>query len=554
MKVEKQKMSINSLVNSFGKKEKVYVSVTQSIGMEVFQVDEASGHITKYANKHLPYDDSTKEITDLEKFRETFLELLTELAIKPNCDVVLNLPTVLLGTRELPTMLEDPAIGQSILAEIESSYIFSRYTPVFDWKDFDSGKNAGMRNIFYCALQDNIVSKITELLKEVGAKIVDIETSYTSILNGLARTNIIEKQLQPDKSWNLMIVSNSGYAIFSMVSNRIIDFVQEDMPLLEERADDIYNSIASTAELTLLGFPASYLVVVSETDLVNAEELSTTLTSSGSLQYQDIVFVDDNLYRKDEFLPFAPTVDSKYKLKASLKTIGMLQSNKYPVIAKFDFLKVAPKVNYDNEIVRFNIGDHIFEITPNMAKLYAAILAGVLLVILVPLFFILPILNKPFSEKIGNLETQISELEKQISEINAKDTSKKFDPQQEIKNVLANNRTKLISYVTIGEVIPRKLWITYYKTHSKDKIIIAGVSASIDDINSFYKNINNTLPESKLQLKNMEMNNVSEDEAAVAEAKYYDFVITNDENYPPKEETTAEDDKKGNAKGKNKKK
>ena len=549
-------MSMNSLLSGLGlgNREKIYVSVTQSTGMEVFQVDEKSGHITKYANKHLAYDDSTKEITDLEKFRETFLELLTELGIKPNCNVVLNLPTVLLGTRELPTMLEDPAIGQSVLAEIESSYVFSRYTPIFDWKDFNTGKNAGMRNIFYCALQDNIISKITELLKEVGAKIIDIQTSYTTILNGLARTTLIEKQLQPEETWNLMIVNNGGYAIFAMNADKIVDFVQEDMPLMEERADDIYNAIASTAELTLLGFPAKSLVIVSESDMVSAEELATSLTSSGSLSYQDVVFIDDNLYRKDEFLPLAPTVDPKYKLKPSLKTLGMLQGQKYPVIAKFDFLKVTPKANYDNEIVRFNIGDHIFEITPNLAKLYSIIFAAVLLIILLPLFFVLPVLNKPFSDKITALETQINELDKQIKDLNASDSSTKFDPKEEVKTVLSNNRTKLISYITIGEVIPRKLWVTFYKTHSKDKIIITGVSASIDDINSFYKNINNALPNSKLQLKNMEMNNTTEEDAAVAEAKYYDFVITNDENYPPQTETIeADDDKKGTKNTKKKK-
>lgn len=549
-------MSINSLLSSLGlgNREKVYLSVTQSTGMEVFQVDEKSGHITKYANKHLAYDDSTKEITDLEKFRETFLELLTELGIKPNCNVVLNLPTVLLGTRELPTMLEDPAIGQSVLAEIESSYVFSRYTPIFDWKDFNTGKNAGMRNIFYCALQDNIISKITELLKEVGAKIIDIQTSYTTILNGLARTTLIEKQLQPEETWNLMIVNNGGYAIFAMMADKIVDFVQEDMPLMEERADDIYNAIASTAELTLLGFSAKSLVIVSESDMVSAEELATSLTASGSLAYQDVIFIDDNLYRKDEFLPLAPTVDPKYKLKPSLKTLGMLQGQKYPVIAKFDFLKIAPKANYDNEIVRFNIGDHIFEITPNAAKLYSIIFAVAVLIILLPLFFILPVLNKPFSDKITALETQINELDKQITDLNASNSSNKFDPKEEVKNVLSNNRTKLISYITIGEVIPRKLWITFYKAHSKDKIIITGVSASIDDINSFYKNINNALPNSKLQLKNMEMNNTTEEDAAVAEAKYYDFVITNDDNYPPQTETIdADDDKKGTKSTKKKK-
>ncbi len=547
-------MSTNNLLNNLGlgRKERVYVSVTPSIGLEVFQFDDNSGHVTKYASKALEYDESTREIIDIEKFREVYLELTTELGIKPASDIILNLPTVLLGTRELPTMLEDPAIGQSILAEIESSYVFSRYTPLFDWQDFDTGKNPGMRNIFYCALQDNVISKITNLLKEIGAKIISIETSYTSILNGLVRTNIVAEQLTPDNAWNLMIVNNGGYAIFAMTGDRILDFVQEDMPLLDERSGDIYNSIAATAELTLLGFPANSLVVVSETDMINAEELSSSLMENGSLHYRDVIYVDDNLYRKDDFLPLAPTVDEKYKAKLSLKTVGMLQHPKLPVLARFDFLKIAPKVNYDNEIVRFTIANNIYEITPNQAKIYALILGAAILIVLLPLFLLFPILNKPLNSKIEELNTDISKLEQQITEINAIDTGDKFNVGEEIKNVLLQNRTKLVSYITIGEVIPRKVWITYYKCHSKNKIIITGVSGSIDDINEFYKNINNTLPSSKLQLKNMEMNNTGEEDAAVAEAKYYNFVITNDENYPPKADD-GDDKKKSKSTNKKKK-
>ena len=538
-------MSINELVNNLGigKKDKIYVSVTPSIGMEVFQFDSNLKQITKYANKQIEYDENTKEFLDLEKVREVFLELTTELNIKPATDIVLNLPTVLLGSRELPSFMEEVAIGQSILAEIESSYIFSRCTPCFDWKDFDSNKSTGMRNIFYCALQDNIISQLVSMFKEIGAKIVSIETSYTSILNGLARNNYITNQLTPGKTWNLMIVNNSGYAIFTMVGDKIIDLFQEDMMLLDSGIGDIYQAIAATAEITLLGFPANDLVIVSETDMVNAEELSTTLTMSGSLQYQNIVFVDDNLYKREEFLPLAATVDTKYKRKPTLKTVGMLQDNKLATIARFDFLKAAPKANYDDEIVRFNIGDRIFEITPNSAKLYSIIFAAAVFIILLPMFIILPILNKPFDEKIGNLKSQIEELDQQIKAINAKEETKKFNPQDEIQNVLKQNRTKLMSFITIGEVIPKKVWITYYKVHNKDKIIITGISGSIEDINKFYKSVNNALPDSKLQLKNMTMNNANEENAAVAEAKYYDFVITNDENFPPAPEEPVTDNK-----------
>lgn len=527
---------VNDLMDKLGmgKKEKTYVSVSQAGVLEVCQYDELTGKLSKYASTVIPYDVNTKEIADLEKFRDAYLELLTELDIKANTDVILNVPTVLMGSRELPSMLDDSAIGQSVLSEIENSYIFSRYLPLFDWESFDMGENVGMRDVFYCALQDEVIAKIKDLYKSFGAKIVGIETSYTSILNGLARTNLIRNQLMPETTWNFLIINSDGYALFSMAENKIVDYVQEDFSVDDERADNVYNSLAQAVELALMGFPADSLVVVSECDQINAEELCSTLMAPGSLDYKEVIYVDDNIYRKEEFVPISTSVDQKYKLKPSLKLLGMLQVPTMPSILHFDFIKANVKQNTDNEVVTFAIGKNIYEITPNTAKTYSIILLIAVAVILGLLTLIFVGVDTSISGKNKKIEEEVQKLQGEIDELSKiADAQDAFNAKQEITNVLNNNRVKLIAYRTIGEVIPRRVWMTYFKTFGDGKIIIEGVSGNIDDINKFHRNIINVLPDSGLKLKNATMEDNGNVDAAVSQNQYYDFIITNDDNYPP---------------------
>ena len=541
---------INDLMDKlgFGKKEKTYVSVSQSGILEVFQYDELTGKLSKYANTIIDYDENNKEIADLEKFRDAYLELLTELDINANSDVILNIPTVLMGSRELPSMLGDSAIGQSVLSEIENSYIFSRYLPLFAWSSFDIDDNAGMRNVFYCALQDEPISKLKDLFKSFGAKIIGLETSYTSILNGLVRTNIVRNQLLPDSTWNILIVNSDGYAMFSMIENRITNYMREDFSIADERADNVYNTLAQAVELALLGFSAESLVVVSECDLINAEELCSTLMESASLQYKEIIYVDDNLYRKEEFIPLSSATDPKYKLKPSLKTLGMLQIPTLPFVLHFDFIKSNVSQNTDNEVVAFAIGNKIFEITPNMAKSYSVICAVILVGVLLILTLIFSIMDASSGGKIKKIESELQKIQSEVDELSKlANTGDSFNARKEIMNVLNDNRVKLIAYRTIGEVIPQKVWMTYFKAYDDGKIIIEGVSGNIDDINKFHRNIINVLPDSGLKLKNATMEDNGSEDAAVAQARYYDFIITNDDNYPPPPPAPPEEKK-----GKNK--
>ena len=90
-------MDLNSILSSFGlvNKETVFLSVTPGVGLEIIQLDNSTRSVKNYAYRPLEYNESLREIQDINAFKTAFLELVGELNIKPACNVVLNLPTVI---------------------------------------------------------------------------------------------------------------------------------------------------------------------------------------------------------------------------------------------------------------------------------------------------------------------------------------------------------------------------------------------------------------------------------------------------------------------------
>ena len=130
-------MSLENILSQLGvgSKDTVYLSVTPGVGLELIQLDIQSRTVKNYAYRPLEYNESLREITDIEAFKNAVNELFEELKINLKSNVVLNLPMVLLGSKELPLLLGDDAIQEALTSEVEQSYIFKRYEPVVSWCD-----------------------------------------------------------------------------------------------------------------------------------------------------------------------------------------------------------------------------------------------------------------------------------------------------------------------------------------------------------------------------------------------------------------------------------
>lgn len=552
-------MDLNSIFSQLGigSKETVYLSVTPGVGLELIQLDNNSKTVNKYSYRPLQYNDSLREIADIEGFKTAVTELFAELKINPKCNVVLNMPMVLFGIKELPVLLGDEAVTEALTSEVEQSYVFKRYEPIVSWVDVSNNNSGEMRRLFYTAIQKNIIDEIKASLQEIGATLVSVEVSLTSVLKALSYANLTEAQMQEGVSWNLMLISQNGYSICSMVGNNIVDYYEEPLAIKSFEGDEIYNAINASAQITLMSFPANYLYIVSETDMVSAELLSSRLQAEGIVNY-----LENNDFKRQDVIPVSLEILEETAHKISLEAIGIAAPVNMPV--KFNFLNTPGKDgNGENpdEPVHVVLGAYEFDISPNMARNIALIISVIIMIPALLLFILVPMVVKNKQAQLDELNSKLSNVQNEIKKLEEDQNKfKDFDVNTEIKKVLGDNRAKLMAYTAIGDSVPKKLWLTYFVAKDDGKIDIKGEASNVEDVYTFYKNLKDSLINTKLRLHKLEMKSDSIEDAVsidLNQASDYLFEITNmtDAELSPApvatEQTTAQESKPEKSEEKN---
>ena len=555
-------MDINEILAQLGlgSKETVFLSVTPGVGLELIQLDMSSRSVRNYAFRPLEYNEGLREITDYEAFKNAVSELFAELRINPKSNVILNMPMVLFGSKELPLLLADDAVTEALTSEVEQSYVFKRYEPIVSWSDSTINQSGDLRKLFYTAIQKMSIDNIKNALAELGATLVSVEMSLTSILKALAFSGRTAEQMKDNVTWNLMLVNQSGYSIVSMIGKNIVDYYEEPVPIRSLEGDEVYNAINASAQITLMSYPANYLYVISETDMVSAEILASRLQVDGIVQ-----FWENNVFKKQDAIPVSLEVLEDTARKISLEAIGIAVGNSVSMPMKFNFVSSSSgadgAIDDGSEPVPIKIGDKEIELTPIAARNMAFVGAILLLLPTLLAFIGIPMLEKQkqaqLDEVNARLEASQAEVRKMQEEQNKLND---FDVNGEIKKVLGNNRIKLMSYSALGDSVPKNLWMTYFVTKDDGKIDIKGESKNVEEVYAFFRNMEDSLIDTKLRLHKLQMKTDSVDEVVTIdpnEPVNYEFEITNmteaelnppppaDPNQQQQDAQNTEEEKKG---------
>lgn len=541
-------MDLNNILSQLGvgSKDTVYLSVTPGVGLELIQLDTSSRTVKNYAYRPLEYNESLRELVDIEAFKNAVTELFAELKINIKSNVVLNLPMVLFGGKELPLLLADDAVTEALTSEVEQSYIFKRYEPVISWIDANNSQSGDMRKLFYSAIQKNTIDDIKNALTELGATLSGVEMSLTSILKALAFSGLAEEQMKENISWNLMLITQSGYSICSMIGKNIVDYYEEPLAIKSFEGDEIYNAINASAQITLMSYPANYLYVISETDMVSAELLSKRLQTDGIVN-----FWENNSFKKQDALPVSLEVLEETAHKISLEAIGIAVGSNVNMPVKFNFLSGSASegaIDDPNEPVHVVLGTTEFDISPNAARNVALAAAVVLLIPAIIAFMVVPMVAKQKQTLLDDVNAKLQQTDAEIKRLQEEQNKQNdFDVNAEIKKVLGNNRSKLMAYTALGESVPKKLWVTYFVAKDDGKFDIKGDSSNVEDIYLFFRNMKDSLISTKLRLHKLEMKTESVDEAVTIDPNQptdYEFEITNmtsaELNPPPPPDPNAQ--------------
>lgn len=541
-------MDLNSILSQLGvgSKDTVYLSVTPGIGLELIQLDIQSRTVKNYAYRPLEYNEALRELSDIEGFKNAVTELFNELKVPLKSSVVLNLPMVLFGSKELPLLLADDAVTEALTSEVEQSYIFKRYEPVISWTDASNSQSGDLRKLFYSAIQKNVIDDIKNALNELGITLAGIETSLTSILKALAFTGLAAEQMKDNVSWNLMLISQNGYSICSMIGKNIVDYYEEPLAIKSFEGDEIYNAINASAQITLMSYPANYLYVISETDMVSAELLSKRLQADGIIN-----FWENNSFKKQDALPVSLEVLEETAHKISLEAIGVAVGNNVNLPIKFNFMSGSSSdgISDDpNEPVHVVLGSSEFDISPNAARNVALAFAIVILIPAIIAFLVVPMIANKKQALLDDVNSRLQQTDAEIKRLQEEQNKQNdFDVNAEIKKVLTDNRAKLMAYTALGEAVPKNLWVTYFVAKDDGKFDIKGDSSNVEDIYLFFRNMKDSLISTKLRLHKLEMKSDSVDDAVTIDPNQptdYEFEVTNmtatELNPPPPPDPNAQ--------------
>lgn len=524
-------MDLNNILSQLGAGTKgaVYLSVTPGVGLELIELDASARTVKNYAYRPLEYNESLREIADIEAFKNAVVELFAELHINIKSSVILNLPMVLFGSKELALLLGDDQITEALTSVVEQSYIFKRYEPVVCWCDAVNSQSGDTRKLFYSAIQKNSIDDIKAALAELGANLVGVEMSLTSLLKGLAFTGLAADQMRENFSWNLMIITPSGYAICSMVGKSIVDYYEEPLAIKSFEGDEIYNAINASAQVTLMSYPANSLYIVSETNMVSAEILSKRMSVDCPISYWD-----NNDFKKQDALAVSLEVLEDTAHKISLEAIGLASGTATNMPVKFNFMTGiggADGIDDPDTPVRLELFGSEFDISPNDAKKLARRLSALIIIPILAVAIGVPMFANKKQARLDEINSRLNTANAEIKKIQEEQNKMNdFDVNAEIKSVLANNRAKLLSYTALGDSVPRKLWITYFVAKDDGKFDIKGEADNVEDIYAFFRNMKDSLINTQVRLHKLEMKSDSVDDAVTIDPNQptdYEFEITN---------------------------
>lgn len=473
----------------------VGVSVTPEVGLEVAQIDFATQTVLKYGIRQLEYDASRREIADLDLFKEALQDLFFELQIPKGTEVVLNIPTVAFKTNDYPAALDEAQISNAIEEELADHYIFKTVEPAVSAVRLP---NASMQfyKIAYTAAQKQMLIEIALGIKDMGYKLVGIDTSVNSVLNALMYKQRVDVSID---SWVLLIVDSYCCTIITMNGKNYVDTYEERISIGQVLDDaENYSTVVGTVTPILKNLPSKYLCVVSKTNIISAEVLASKLSYTAPIIHQEA-----NCFSKEAFLELGPEVDEKFANIVSLDIIGAAIYKDFEQYsdAHFNlFNKSLGDIYTSEQPPEIMLGGRTIVLTPQLL-IFAFVVVAIVI--------ILPTVGALlyYANLISTQQNKMAELNQKVQEINQflKDnenvSSDLFDEGDEIRLGLAHNKNIYSYYTIVGTEIPKKLWLTHLKL--SDKTTIEGQADNLESVYAFFRSIKDYNPNSDIKLQKL---------------------------------------------------
>ena len=519
----------------FKKSKIVGISVTPEIGLEIAEIDYETKTVLKYGTRPLDYNTASRQIADMDIFKETLQDLLLEMEIPTSSMIVLNIPTVTFKVSSYPAHLDEFQIDNAISEELLSIPFFESEEPCFSSvKMPDSSMQ--FSKIAYTAAQHRIVSEIVLAIRDLNYKIYAIDTSLNSTFNALRYIGHLNN-VEQDTPWTMLVVDSFSCRILRMIGTSFTDVYEEKISIGQVLGDvENYNTVVSTVQPILNNLPSKFLLVVSKTNIISAEILSEKLNYSSPIIHQEA-----NNYLSEVLLPISEDVNPELAKTISFDVIGAAVRREIEHISDANFNLYNRQLGdlfLKDQPPEVTIGNRKYILSNEfLIKTFAIFAVVVLLVIVLPIYIFLCAAIGKKQADIADLDQKIAVIDQYLKEHDYL-SSNEFDEGDEIKIGLVRNKGIYSYYTIVGTEIPKKLWLTHLKL--SDKVTIEGQADNLQSIYAFFRSIKDYDSKSDVKLQKLGLasksstivnENSSFDTESILtsfNADFYEFRISNE--------------------------
>ena len=510
----------------FKKSIVVGVAITPDVGIEVAQIDYATKTVLKYGKRSLDYNIARREISDFDLFKDTLQDLLSELNIPKGTELAFSIPQATFRVVDYPASLDDVKIANTIEEEVYENPYLQNAEPCISFAIVNTSLQ--FNKIAYFATQKTMVFELLLSIKDMGYKTTIVDASMNSLFHGLIYTGNVA--IQPNENWVMVTIENNCCYIMSMSGTKYIDVFEEKIAIGEVLSDaENYATVIAAIEPILKNLPSNFLYVVSRTNVINAEIITTKLNYATPKLH-----LDANCYRKDDVISYDYSVNAEEAKNITFDVIGAAIYRDYAAenIINFNFFNKTLGALYDNEQPPVLFGGSL--VLTNEKLIISFIVFAVIVGVLFVLFFTWYTSNKiKMKRNIEDMQAKIERINQYI-QANSNVSGDNFDEGYQVKIGLAHNKEVYSYYTIVGTEIPQKLWLTHLKLDNA--ITIEGRADNIESIYSFYRNIKDYNPGSTLKLQKLGLGRVNNNNVAdgsqdslltTMNADFYEFCISN---------------------------
>lgn len=508
----------NNLFASSNTKEYVGISLNTNGLLEVIQTSKTNSEIQKYTNRFVNYNAITREVESYETLKAEIESALLELEINPkNCAATISLPNVLFGVSELPEILSDDEITNALISDAEESYIFKRQEPVVSWNKISTTDTSS--KIVYSALQESVLKEIKTICTDLGITLLSVQNTMSELLTGLSFSELINKMIPTDKSaWNILLISGTSYSIFNFIGEKLNNYFEEPLAVKSFTDEEVYSAVGSMASIALQNYPATNLLIISETDEISAEVISSKLSTS-SIPF----YIEQNKFQQRPSLKVNLNVLPGFIPQITIAAVGASVDHFENKSIKFNYLTTSGQTaGGAGDLI--TIGDRTFELTKEIVTKYTIILVSTIAIIFGGLYFTMNSIINGINEKVNQLTQEETTLQNELSSNSEQTTT--VNISNTIASIIKSNRKKMLYYDALSYGIPEKLWIESFYAGSGDAIGINGVSMNSNDIAAFLKGIREVAGESEVSVVKLTVTG-SDDVVNSTEPELFSFTLAN---------------------------